>query len=332
MMKLSTILLLTSYLVAFAETEERVNKRFAVQPEGTLRVDIDFGAIEVSTNASNQVIVDVVRKVTRETKADEEAYLKERPITFSQQGNSVKIQSRAKSTVSLSTHARQRTEGKFTIAVPSHFNAQLKTSGGAIAVSDLNGEVNSKTSGGTLTFTRLHGPLDGRTGGGNVRIDDCQGDLKVKTSGGGIDVSGGSGSLNGDTAGGSIIVKTFGGPVHVGSSGGGIEIENVTGKVEGSTSGGSISAKFSSPLADEVKLKTSGGSIMVRLPESSAFDLDASTSGGKVSSDLPLGAPATAARRDVRGRLSGKLKGPVNGGGKPVVLHSGGGSIQVKKL
>src|SRR5258705_11056074 len=105
-MKLCTVLLLTTYLNAFAETEERVNKPFAVQPEGTLTVGIDFGVIDVSTNASNEVIADMLRKVTRETKAEEEAYLKERPVTFSQEGNNIKIQSVAKRTITLSTHGR----------------------------------------------------------------------------------------------------------------------------------------------------------------------------------------------------------------------------------
>src|SRR4051812_38042625 len=200
-MKLCTFLLLTTYLSAFAETEERVSKRFAVQPEGTLTVDIDFGAIDVSTNASNEVIVDVLRKVTRETKAEEEAYLKERPVTFSQESNNIKIESAAKRTIALSTRGRQRTEGKFTITVPAHFNAQLKTGGGAIAVRDVTGELNAKTSGGTLNFAHLHGLVDGRTAGGSIDVLDCYGDLKIKTSGGDIHMSGGSGSLNGDTSG-----------------------------------------------------------------------------------------------------------------------------------
>jgi DUF4097 and DUF4098 domain-containing protein YvlB len=322
-MKLCTLFLLTTYLSAFAETEERVNKRFPVQPHGTLTVDVDFGAIEVRTNGSNEVIVDVFRKVTRQTKAEEEAYLKERPVTFSQEDNNLKIESAAKRTISFSTHGRQRTEGKFTITVPAHFNAQLKTAGGGIAVGDVTGELNAKTSGGPLNFSHLHGSVDGRTAGGSIRLLDCHGDLKIKTSGGGIDMSGGSGSLNGDTSGGSITIKTFSGPVLVRSSGGGIEVDNVHGKLEGSTSGGSISANFS-PLADEVNLKTSGGGVTLRLPENSAFDLDASTSGGNVSSDLPVSTTGKVPR--------GKLKGPVNGGGKAVVLHSGGGSIQVKKL
>ena len=323
-MKLIPILLFAGSLAVCAETEEQINKRFSVQPGGKLVVDVDFGSIDVRTNTTSEVVVDVYRKVSRRNKSSEEEFLRERPVTFSQEGDTVTIRSRAKSKINGSWSGRQRTEGKYTITVPAQFNAQLKTSGGGIGVSDLTGDTKADTSGGGLKFTRLHGPLDGGTSGGGIHVTDCEGALKVKTSGGGIDVSGGSGTLAGDTSGGSVNVRDFRGPLQVETSGGGISIENVVGKVAGSTSGGSISARFSSPLADEVKLETSGGGVTVRVAENSAFDLDAATSGGGVSSDLPV---------TVVGKIAhDHLRGPVNGGGKPVVLRTSGGSIHVKKL
>jgi len=68
-----------------------------------------------------------------------------------------------------------------------------------------------------------------------------------------------------------------------------------------------------------VKLGTSGGSVTVQVAGSSAFDLDAATSGGGVSSDLPV---------TVSGKIAcDSLKGPVNGGGKPVVLRTSGAAF-----
>ncbi len=322
-LKLTSLFLFAGCLAASAETEEQINKRFAVQPGGKLVVDVDFGSIEVGTNASSEVVVDVFRKVSRRSKSAEEEFLSERPVNFSQDGNTITIHSRAKNKIAWSWKGWQRTEGKYTITVPAQFDAQLKTSGGGITVNDVTGETKANTSGGGLKFARLHGPLDGGTSGGGIRVADCEGGLKVETSGGGIDVSGGSGTLGGHTSGGSVTVKNFRGPIHVGTSGGGVTIENVAGKVEGSTSGGSISATFSSPLSDEVKLETSGGGVTVRLAENSAFDLDAATSGGSVSSDLPVTVVGKIARNH--------LRGPVNGGGKPVVLRTSGGSIHVKR-
>jgi hypothetical protein len=323
-MKLPSLFLLVTCLAAFAETEEQINKHFAVQPGGKLVMDVDFGSIDIATNATSEVVVDVYRKVRRRNKADEEAFLRERPVTFSQDGNTVTIRSRREKKSGESWRGSQRLEGKYTITVPAQFNTQLKTSGGGIDVSDVSGDVKAGTSGGGLKFTRLRGPLDGETSGGGIRVADCEGALKVHTSGGGIDVSRGAGTLNGDTSGGSVVVKDFRGAVQVETSGGGINIENVVGKVSGSTSGGSISAVLPSPLPEEVSLSTSGGGVTLRVPENAAFDLDAATSAGGVSSELPI---------TVVGKINrDHMKGPVNGGGKSVVLRSSAGSIRVKKL
>ncbi|MHB8524469.1 MAG: DUF4097 family beta strand repeat-containing protein [Limisphaerales bacterium] len=119
-------------------------------------------------------------------------------------------------------------------------------------------------------------------------------------------------------------MSQFRGPARVQSSGGGLTIQNVVGKVDGSTSGGSISASFSLPLSDDVRLETSGGGVTMRVVATSAFDLDASTSGGGVNSDLPVTVVGKIARNH--------LKGPVNGGGRSVILRTSGGSIHVRKL
>lgn len=323
--RLTSILLLATGLAAFAETDEIINKRFAVHSGGKLVVDVSFGSIDVTTNGTGEVIVNVMRTVGRRSKEEESSFLNDHPVTFSQEGDTVAIRSKGTTGSGIGGwFGSQRNEAKYTISVPSAFHAQLKTSGGGITVSDLTGEVKAATSGGSLKFGRLRGPLDGGTSGGRIRVVDCQGDLKVKTSGGGIEVSDGSGALEGHTSGGSVTVKNFSGSARVGSSGGGITLENVTGKVEGSTSGGSISARFSSSLTEPVNLSTSGGGVTLRVTDKSAFDLDASASGGGVISDLPV----TIVGKVPRDRL----KGPVNGGGKTVYLRTSGGGIHVKRL
>ena len=98
-MKLIPLLLFAGCLAVSAETEEQINKRFAVQPGGKLVVDVDFGSIDISTNASSEVTVDIFRKISRRNKSSEEEFLRERPVTFSQDGNTLTIQSRAKSKI-----------------------------------------------------------------------------------------------------------------------------------------------------------------------------------------------------------------------------------------
>jgi len=326
-MKLTAFLLLWSSCLAFSATEEQINTNFSVAPGGTLVVNVDFGSITVSTNATSGVTVDVWRKVGRKTEAKEREFLRDYPVRFTRDGATVTVRAEHHDSDGWfwsSWRGWYQNEAQYTVHVPAQFNVQLETRGGGISVSDIAANTRANTSGGGLSFTRLHGPLNGNTSGGGIRVADCDGALKIHTSGGGIAVTGGSGTLDGDTSGGPVDVKNFHGDTHFRTSGGGITIENVVGEIEGFTSGGGVSAVLPSPLVHAVDLSTSGGGVTVRVPDNAAFNLDAVTSGGGVSSELPV---------TVAGQLDyGHLQGAVNGGGPTVRLRSSGGSIQVKKF
>src|SRR5262245_34409577 len=156
-MKLASFLLILTSCAALAATEEQINKTIKVASGGTLAVDVAFGSIEVTTNATDEVTVDVWRKVSRRSKADEEKFMREHPVEIIQDGSSVTIrfdykdQWRGWWTVN-------RNEAKFIIRVPAKFHAKLDTAGGPISVSDITGIVQADTSGGGLKFTRVHGP------------------------------------------------------------------------------------------------------------------------------------------------------------------------------
>jgi hypothetical protein len=323
-LKSTLLLFVISSAVALAATEERLHQRFSAPPGGTVVVEVDFGSIDVSTNGTSEVVVDVWRKIGRRKKANELAFLRDNPVKFAQEGATVTIRCPGKPNGSWSWFGHDQNEAKYTISVPAQFNAHLQTGGGGVCVVDLTGNVKADTGGGGLSFTRLHGPLKGETGGGSVSADACEGTLHLRTGGGGIDVTGGSGSLDGATGGGGVCVSKFQGAAHVTTGGGGLTIENVDGAVDASTGGGSISAVLPSELSEAVSLSTGGGGISVRVPGTVAFNLDARTSGGRVSTELPV---------TVVGKMEdGQLQGPVNGGGKSVQLRSGGGNIHLKKL
>jgi DUF4097 and DUF4098 domain-containing protein YvlB len=325
-MKLTSILLLVGSAVALASSEDQVNQRFTVEPGGKVTVDVEFGSVDVKTSNDPVVIVDAWRKISRKSKADEEAYLRDHPIEVTQDGANVTVRARGKvegrTTRSFFGRGNQN-EARYTLTIPAKFNVQLKTSGGPITVSDLTGETRANTSGGALRFEHLHGPIDANTSGGAIHVTASEGPMKVHTSGGGIDIIGGSGSVEAGTSGGPIKVKDFTGPIHVNTSGGGISVEDVTGELHGSTSGGSIHASLGAPLGETTRLTTSGGGITVNLPKDSAFDLDAATSAGSVHSEFAVDSSGKPNRSH--------LKGPVNGGGKSVYLRTSAGSIEVKQ-
>lgn len=307
----------------YATTEERIQKSVAAPSGGSLVVDVDFGAVEVTTHGAKEVSIDVYRKVVRRSKSAEEEFLKDRPVVISAEDGIITIRSKPKTLRRISWDWGSNS-AQYTIRVPAEFNARVNTAGGGIKLAGMEGEFTAHTAGGGLTFEGLTGPLEGNTSGGGVQVNHCKGTLKVSTSGGSISARGGAGTLSGSTSGGGVTVKDFQGPASVSTSGGSITVENVQAPVKASTSGGSVTARLPRWNGEEVKLSTSGGGIQVHLPENSPFNLDASTSGGSVNSELPV---------LVSGKVSrDKLQGPVNGGGNPVHLRSSGGSIAVKKL
>lgn len=309
-----------------AETVDVVNKTLTAAPGGRLVVDVEFGSIRVIGAETTDVTLEIERKVSARTKEAEEDFLRDRPVTVEQEGNTVTVRARRQTGDTGSWFGGWlggvRTSGRVEVTVPAHFDVELKTSGGAIAVRELAGSVRVHTSGGGLEFTGIEGPIDGRTSGGGIRLSGCRGKVDVHSSGGPIESRDGEGDLALHTSGGRIAVAAHRGNVEAHSSGGGIVLESVAGNVSGNTSGGSIRAALTVPPDGECRLSTSGGGVTVKLPENAAFDLDASTSGGGVSSDFPIAGAE---------RQRGKLRGEVNGGGPLLHLRSSGGSIRIER-
>ena len=318
-------LFLAAATTASALTEEKGEQKRDVAPGGTLVVDVDFGTIDVTGGDNKQVVVNAERRISGASEAKEKEFLEASPITVTQEGNTVTVRARRPKTGGwLANWGNSwNTEARYTILVPTNFNAHLETSGGKILVSELTGDVNANTSGGTLNFAKIRGPLKGETSGGAITTTDCDGEIQIETSGGKIDVGGGSGSLTASTSGGSIAVRNFGGSAKVETSGGGLRFENVRGSLHGETSGGSISASLPAPVPGDVRLETSAGRIEVSVPANAALNLDASTSMGRVTSDLPV---AVQGKQD-----SDRMRGTINGGGKLLVLRTSAGSISVKQ-
>jgi DUF4097 and DUF4098 domain-containing protein YvlB len=324
-MKLFYSVVLLVCLCAFhtlALTDEHVTETRGAKPGGKLIIDVDFGNIDVTTGATDKVVVTAYRAVDAHSKEKEKQYLKATPIVVTTEGNSVVVRARSKKGWSFwSWFGHTRTEGTYNIQVPATFDSDLQTEGGEVSVTGLTGRTKVETSGGDLKFERLHGPLKAETSGGTIEMGACDGTLDIESSGGSIAVDGGSGTLRGQTSGGNVTVVDFAGDANVESSGGRLRLANIAGNLNGETSGGSISAALSSPVHGDVKLETSAGSIEVIAPPDAALTVDAETSAGKVSSDLPI--TATTSSGD-------GLRGTINGGGKRLRLRTSAGSISIR--
>ncbi|HEX8281381.1 MAG TPA: DUF4097 family beta strand repeat-containing protein, partial [Chthoniobacterales bacterium] len=276
------ILLAFTASAAFAISEENVKQTYNAGAGGNLVVDVNFGTIDVASAADDKVSIDIHREIDTNNEETEKQFLTESPIELKQDGNTVRITARRISEQSWRWTGNVRMDAKFTVRVPKKFNLDLRTGGGTVLASDVEGTTKISTSGGKLKLAQLRGPLDAHTSGGSIAMSDCEGTLDVKTSGGEIRSETGGGKLDARTSGGAIVVRDFKGDATVKTSGGGLKFENVTGKVFGATSGGSISAALVSPLSGDVELTSSAGSIELSVPADAKLNLQATAHNGRV--------------------------------------------------
>ncbi len=309
---------------AYAETEDCVEKSFAVRTGGQLTVNADRGSIDVTAAEGETVGVKVIRKAKGPSEAKEKEMLQDHELTFNPQGDKVEISARYKGGDHLWQGWRNQLQVRFVISVPRKYNVDLKTAGGSITVSDLTGKVKVATSGGSLKIGSIQGPVWAKTAGGNVALAGATEAADLRTSGGSIDAGEVQGSLVAQTSGGSIIIRHARGNAVAKTSGGNITIDDVGGTIDASTSGGSVSARFAIQPKGNCSLRSSGGSIRADLSGTLAVDLDAKTSGGRVITDLPV---------TVRGeQKSHHLQGKINGGGPVLELKTSAGNVHLRKL
>jgi DUF4097 and DUF4098 domain-containing protein YvlB len=229
-----------------------IERSFDVKQGGRLIVDTDSGSIEVSTHNRDTVEVSVKKKGHKPEDFE---------VSFSQQGNHIEIVGERKGSRfwdSSGTH--------FVVTIPIKFDVDLKTSGGSIELSSLNGKVDAYTSGGSIKLAEIRGDVDVKTSGGSIRVDDV------------------AGTINAHTSGGNITAKISQQPIgdsRLSTSGGSVSAylnPNIVVDLTASTRGGRVSSEFAiegsvkkTRIEGEVNgggpklvLKTSGGSVKVK--------------------------------------------------------------------
>ena len=296
-----------SAAVVHARIDRVVEKSFNVAGAGVLHVETQGGEIRVTPSSDSAVHITAKQKINAATDAEADELLKKLELTFQQSGNDVRVTSKYERQPAGFRHGSwPPVQVDVIVAVPASFATDLHTSGGAIAVGDLNGKAELHTSGGSIKLGKLGGAVEARTSGGNITLEQAAGPVELKTSGGNIAVGRVAGEANLDTSGGDI------------------KIDSVAGVLRAHTSGGSIRAAIVGALKEECSLSTSGGSVRVTVDKAAAFRLDASTSGGGVDAE---GLTLTLEKGS---RDRSRLLGAVNGGGPLLKLRSSGGGISVK--
>jgi DUF4097 and DUF4098 domain-containing protein YvlB len=148
---------------------------------------------------------------------------------------------------------------------------------------------------------------DVRTGDGRIYVDGITGALRLNTGDGSIDADRVEGSLDATTGDGRIVARGRFDVVRVRTGDGSVDVEARTG------------SKVTAPW----RLETGDGSIRLAAPSDLAADFDVHTGDGSISSDLKLAVSGVVKGHDLRGRM--------NGGGLPVTVRTGDGSIRLAR-
>lgn len=277
--------------------DRHIEKSFTVRSGGNLLLDTDAGDVDIETWDRDEVMVKVdIAGTDRRAEKFE--------VKFSSDGDRVTVIGKSSDNSFFKWDVGEL-DINYHITVPKKFTVKANTSGGNMALRNMEGDVRLETSGGNLTAEGVDGTVNLNTSGGNITIKTVKGAVKGETSGGNIRADHVDGDVNVQTSGGDIDLSLIDGSVHAETSGGGISL-----RLNGENKG--------------IDVHSSGGDINIYVSDSVAANLEASTSGGKVRCELPI---------TVKGDMSDEeLRGKINGGGNVIRAETSGGDVKIKTM
>src|SRR6266404_746777 len=170
-----------------------------------------------------------------------------------------------------------------------------------------NADLGVETGDGSVESDAITGNLDIHTGDGHIRVDGAKGQIRLRT---------GDGSIEG---------RDLDGQLEATSGDGHINIEGRFDALNIKTGDGSVTAHANpgSKLANGWNIHTGDGSVTMSLPGDLQANIDASTNDGRISLGLPVLVEGTMGTSQIHGKM--------NGGGPPLTIHTGDGSIHLSK-
>ena len=157
----------------------------------------------------------------------------------------------------------------------------------------------------------IHMPREGKvklsTGDGRIEIGGLKGEMDLHTGDGSETLDGVDGKLRASTGDGHI---TANGRFDE------LDLKTGDGRVE-------VRAAVGSSLSSGWRLETGDGGVTLEVPGDLAADVDLHTGDGQIDLDMPVTTEGKLRRNEIHGKL--------NGGGSPLMIHTGDGSIHLKK-
>ena len=249
-----------------------------------VRIDTDFGSVQVQGNSPNVVYVIRERSYASSEKAARKQFQKMRIAALKVADGDV-IQGK------MPSKDLNHFAADFVVQVPRGFEMlKVDTRGGSLSFASLAAPILASTRGGAVTLNDLNGPVKITSGGGNVEVGNLGSDFNLISGGGDVrinsvagrtqmKISGGKvfiGSSRGisiESGAGSIEVRKCTGDANVSTGGGNLNLGDVTGAVQASTLGGTVRL---SSAQGRVQITTSGRNVnLYRLGQSAQVETGA---------------------------------------------------------
>jgi DUF4097 and DUF4098 domain-containing protein YvlB len=277
---------------------EDVTKSFTVSGRANVRVETNDGSVRVSTGDTKQV----------EFHVEYNGYElgKTLRVDAHQDGDKVELLARITGHWGFSWGHNSRNL-HIEVRMPRDADLQIETGDGAVQVDTVNGTVNVHTGDGSVRATALNGNIDLHTNDGSITANNLKGDMRLHTGDGSIEAHDLDGRVDADSGDGHIRIA------------GRFDALNVK------TGDGSVDTRVQSgsKMASSWSIRTGDGSVDLVLPSDFQTNIDASTGDGHISLGIPVTIEGTFKNSELHGKM--------NGGGQPLTIHTGDGSIRLSK-
>jgi hypothetical protein len=292
-----SLMLSVAVLTPRAQAEDWT-KSYTVSGRAQVRVETNDGAVQIYTGDTKQVDFRVLY--------DGYEMNKTLHVDSRQDGDSVQINARVNGHWGFSwgnNHRNIRIE----VHMPKDADLQIDTGDGSVTTQSVNGKVKIHTGDGSVRAQEVSGDVDIDTGDGSITVDGAKGDIRLRTGDGHIDA------------------RNLDGKVDAMSGDGHIKLDGRLDALSVKTGDGSIDARLQpgSKVNSSWSIRTGDGSVDIVLPADLQANIDASTNDGHISLGIPVTVEGTFSNSQIHGKM--------NGGGQPLVIHTGDGSIRLSK-
>jgi DUF4097 and DUF4098 domain-containing protein YvlB len=281
------------------ENSPYITKEFTVKENSKLKAFTIAGNIQVQTvDNSDRVRVELYLDRGYSFWSNSKN-LDNYRITIMQRGKDViaSVERKSKETGFFSDHMRF----SYKIYVPRKISTELKTAGGNVLISGMEGHHIIKSSGGDIELDAISGKASAYTAGGDINIRNSKGILFGKTIGGNITIDQSKGEMRMQSNAGQVIA------------------ERISGTLLVQLGAGDIKAHFLE-VSEGISLDTKAGNIRLELPAMEGYDLVLHGSNIELPSNLEFSGYKSISR----------VEGSVSGGGIPINLSTSHGNIVLK--